>query len=59
MERFINPAKEDAPRTTVAVDYKFVRHQGRAVGHLFDSAQEDLVDIVLKANVDAVKQTLV
>ncbi|CAD7965239.1 unnamed protein product [Amoebophrya sp. A120] len=53
VERFINPSKEDFPKSTVALDYKFVRTDaavgsGKNVAHLYDSGLDVFADLVVK-----------
>ena len=56
IDRFINPNKEDAaPKPTVSLDYRFVRHQAdvsgkKSIGHIYDCCNEDLVDVVLSSH---------
>ncbi|CAD7948593.1 unnamed protein product [Amoebophrya sp. A25] len=51
IERFINPTKEDFPKPTAALDYKFVRQDsgtGKTIAHLYDCSQEPLADMVIR-----------
>eukprot|EP00391_Amoebophrya_sp_Ameob2_P003691 CAMPEP_0179004046 /NCGR_PEP_ID=MMETSP0795-20121207/13051_1 /TAXON_ID=88552 /ORGANISM="Amoebophrya sp., Strain Ameob2" /LENGTH=371 /DNA_ID=CAMNT_0020698193 /DNA_START=2008 /DNA_END=3123 /DNA_ORIENTATION=+ len=61
VERFINPSKEEFPKPTAALDYKFVRQdlqQGKSIAHLYDCGQEPFADLVLRTSTSSPSATL-